>query len=181
MRDTGRLVYTLTRMNDVEADQFNIPLPEQRLYLRLDNAKVNTAPPARDAEWFRLVGVKLGNGTELYPGGDEVQTVEPWWPPELWEGVTDDAIGVIVKALGAGLENGQRYSNAPAASARAACSVVRAHCPDKNDKQCREMVSAWVKNGLLEEKKYDDPVQFKELKGLFPGKKKWVPQNEIPF
>ena len=95
--------------------------------------------------------------------------------------MADDAVGASLKALGDGLANGQRYSTAPRADARAAWKIVQQHCPDKNDKQCREMVAAWVKNGLLEERDYDDPVQYKTLKGLFPGPKKWVPQQEMPF
>jgi hypothetical protein len=30
----------------------------------------------RVATWFKLMGVPLGNGSKLYPHGDEVQTVE---------------------------------------------------------------------------------------------------------
>jgi hypothetical protein len=30
------------------------------------------------ATWFRLIGVSLGNGTDMYPNGDSMQVVEPW-------------------------------------------------------------------------------------------------------
>jgi hypothetical protein len=52
----------------------------------MDSGKVNLAP-ARAAKWFKLVGVRLNNGTNLYPNGDEVQTIEPWTPPETWAGM----------------------------------------------------------------------------------------------
>ena len=39
---------------------------------RVDSAKVNIAPPSIEARWFRIVGVPIGNGTDLYPDGDEV-------------------------------------------------------------------------------------------------------------
>ena len=48
----------------------------------MDSAKVNIAPPMAKAKWFRLIGVPLGNATELYPNGDIVQTVALGRPPE---------------------------------------------------------------------------------------------------
>jgi hypothetical protein len=84
IRDAGRLVYTLATMSDDEAKTFGIPESQRRFYVRLDNAKVNIAPPAQKAEWFKLIGVRLNNGTAEYPNGDEVQTVVPWAPPDTW-------------------------------------------------------------------------------------------------
>jgi hypothetical protein len=63
-KDAGRLVYTLTTMNTDEARAFGIAEEERRLFVRLDSAKVNIAPPMANAKWFRLVGVPLGNATE---------------------------------------------------------------------------------------------------------------------
>jgi hypothetical protein len=37
-----------------------------------------------------------------------------------------------------GLTNGQRYSDASAATDRAAWAVVQRYCPDKTEQQCRE-------------------------------------------
>jgi hypothetical protein len=66
-RDAGRLIYTLTAMNEDEAKTFGINPEERTAYVRLDKAKVNLAPPARTAEWFKLVGVPLDNATDEYP------------------------------------------------------------------------------------------------------------------
>ena len=76
-RDAGRLDYTLIPMSEEEAKVFGIAAEERRSYLRLDSAKVNLLPPARKADWFRLVSVDLGNATADYPDGDRVQTAEP--------------------------------------------------------------------------------------------------------
>jgi RecA-family ATPase len=83
-KDAGRLIYTLTVMTPEEAQAFGVTEEERRLYIRMDSAKVNIAPPMRQAKWFRLIGVSLGNTTERYPHGDTVQTVEPWVPPDTW-------------------------------------------------------------------------------------------------
>ena len=85
-RDAGRLDYTLIPMSEEEAKAFGITSEDRRSYLRLDSAKVNLLPAARKAEWFRLVSVDLGNATADYPEGDRVQKVEPWIPPDTWDG-----------------------------------------------------------------------------------------------
>ncbi|GAC1414095.1 MAG: hypothetical protein NVSMB6_16160 [Burkholderiaceae bacterium] len=42
---------------------------ERRRLIRMDSAKVNIAPALGEATWFRLVGVRLENGNDLYPNG----------------------------------------------------------------------------------------------------------------
>jgi len=165
-RDAGRLIYTLTRMTDQEGETFGIPAEERRLYVRLDSGKVNVAPPSGKATWFKLVGVRLDNGTADYPNGDDVQTVVPWHPPETWEGVSGAQANAALDEIEAGLPNGQRYSDAGPATPRAAWTVVQRHCPDRIQPQCREIVRTWVKNGVLFTEDYDDPIERKSRKGL---------------
>jgi hypothetical protein len=165
-RDAGRLLYTLTRMTEDEAKAFGIPLERRALYVRLDNSKVNIAPPSQEATWFKLVGVKLGNGTEQYPNGDEVQTVVPWHPPKTWDGVSSHQLNAALTDIEAGLTNGQRYSDGSKATTRAAWPVVQRYCPDRNEAQCREIIRIWIKNGVLFIEDYDDPVERKPRKGL---------------
>jgi hypothetical protein len=165
-RDAGRLMYTLTRMSDPEGETFGIPAEERRLYVRLDSSKVNIAPPSGEATWFKLVGVRLDNGTPDYPAGDEVQTVVPWHPPKTWDGVTGAQTNAALDEIDAGFPNGQRFSDAPKATSRAAWVVVQRHCPDRTEPQCREIVRTWVKSGVLINEDYDDPIERKPRKGL---------------
>ncbi len=165
-RDAGRLLYTLTRMTEDEAKAFNIPLERRAFYVRLDSSKVNIAPPSQDATWFELVGVTLGNGTAQYPTGDEVQTVVPWQPPKTWAGLSNEHLNAALTDIDAGMANGQRYSDAARAPTRAAWPVVLRHCPDRTEPQCREIIKTWVKNGVLYNVDYDDPVERKQRKGL---------------
>jgi hypothetical protein len=165
-RDAGRLIHTLTPMSEDEAKAFGID-PEQRYsYIRLDKGKVNLAPPARTATWFKLVGVQLGNGTDEYPNGDDVQTVEPWEPPKTWEGLSSATLNVALTDIDSGMPNGQRYSAAGPAKDRAAWRVVQKHCADRTEAQCREIINTWVKNGVLYDDDYEDPVDRKTRKGL---------------
>jgi hypothetical protein len=165
-RDAGRLMYTLTRMADAEGETFGIPAEERRLYVRLDSSKVNIAPPSGEATWFKLVGVHLDNGTPDYPNGDDVQTVIPWHPPQTWDGVSSAQLNAALDEIEAGLSNGQRYSDAPRVTDRAAWSAVQRHCPSRTENQCRAIVKTWTKSGVLTVEEYDDPIERKPRKGL---------------
>lgn len=166
LKDAGRLIYTLTAMTQIEAEMFGIDPMDRRSYVRLDSAKVNLMPGTTPAAWFRLVGVKLDNGNALYPNGDEIQTVEPWQPPELWTDVATATLNLILTDIDKGLPNGQRFSGANAAKARAAWSVVQRHCPHKSDAQCRKMIATWRQTGVLYDEEYDDPVRHEKILGL---------------
>ncbi len=165
-RDAARLVYTLNTMSEADAKNFGIEEAERRLLVRMDSAKVNIAPPAHDAAWFRLVGVGLGNGNDTYPHGDQVHTIEPWTPPRTWEGLSYHTLNDILTAIDAGLPDGNRYSDRGAARNRAAWPVVRWHAPEKTEGQCREIIRTWVKNGVLVVEEYQDPVRREVAKGL---------------
>ena len=165
-RDAGRLIYTLNAMSEDEAKAFGINPEERTAYIRLDKGKVNLAPPARIAEWFKLVGVRLDNGNDEYPNGDEVQTVEPWKPPKIWDGLASATLNAALTEFDNGMPNGQRYTDAPAATDRAAWRALQKHCPGRTEAQCREIIRAWVKNGVLYHGEYDDPIDRKKRKGL---------------
>jgi hypothetical protein len=165
-KDAGRLVYTLTTMSPAEAKAFDITEERRRSFVRMDSAKVNIAPPMTKAKWLRLVGVPLDNGTDLYPNGDEVQTVEPWSPPETWEGVDIATINQILDTIAAGLPDGERYTDGAAAKTRAAWKAAQQHAPGKTETQCREMIRQWIKNGVLSPETYYSKAERKECVGL---------------
>ena len=165
MKDAGRLIYTLTPMSTDEAQTFGIPEEERRSLVRMDSAKVNIAPMAK-AKWFRLVGVPLGNATDLYPNGDHVQTVEPWTPPDTWADLGCPLLNRILDDIDAGLPDGNRYSDAPNAGERAAWKIVTNHAPTKTEGQAREVIRAWVKHGVLIVEEYDNPTTRKRVQGM---------------
>jgi hypothetical protein len=167
VRDAGRLIYTLSTMSEEEAKQFDIDPEDCAAYIRLDKAKVNLTPPARTAEWFELVGVRLDNGNDEYPNGDEVQTVKPWKPPKLWEGLASATLNAALTDIDNGMPNGQRYTDAGGGKgARAAWPVVQKHCPNRSEGQCREIIRTWIKNGVLYAADYYDPIDRKNRSGL---------------
>jgi hypothetical protein len=166
MKDAARLVYTLTPMSQEEAQAFGISEAERRRLVRMDSGKVNIAPPMADAKWFRLVGVPLGNGTDLYPHGDEVQTVEVWTPPDTWAGLSNHLLNTILTDIDAGLADGNRYSDGRSATDRAAWRVVIKHAPDKTEAEARQIIKTWVKNDVLTRHDYPNPATRKTVSGL---------------
>jgi hypothetical protein len=75
-------------------------------------------------------------------------------------------IAAVLTDIDKGMPNGQRYSDASAATARAAWLVVKRHCLDRSEAQCREIVKTWLKSGVLYNDEYDDPIERKPRKGL---------------
>jgi AAA domain-containing protein len=167
IKDAGRLVYTLCPMSEEEARLFSVPPGERFSYVRLDPAKVNIAARSNATTWFKLIGVAIGNETPEYPNGDTVQAVEPWTPPDTWADTTTEELNAILDQIARGTDNGQRYSNAPAARDRQVWPVVEKVYPDKPEGVCRRIINAWIDMGLLYSDDYNDPVQRKPRKGLF--------------
>ena len=167
MKDGARRVHTLAGMSTVEASNLGVAEELRRRLIRMDSAKVNIAPPLTSARWFRLVGVPLGNGNELYPNGDEVQTVEPWEPPNAWAGLSYHLLNVILDDIDAGLPDGNRYSeHQNVTMERAAWRVVTKHAPDKVEADARDIIKTWVKNAVLVHHEYKNPVTSKTVSGL---------------
>jgi DNA polymerase len=165
-RDAGRLDYTLTAMTAEEAECFDIDPEERKSYVRLDRAKANIVRAIK-AVWFRLISVPLDNATEQYPDGDEVQALEPWIPPDAWQGLDDQHINLILDKIDAGLPDGNRYSADGNAKKRAAWKVVVEVMPEKSKAQAVEIIKTWVKGGLLISRTYENPVERKEAGGLY--------------
>ena len=153
-------------MSEEEADMFDIARQDRFDYVRLDRSKVNLIKRSGAIKWFRLVSVAIGNTTEMYPDGDEIQTVEPWKPPPLFGDMEVETINAILDQIDHGLGKGAFYSASPAARGRAAWTVVKEFCPYKTDKQCREVIMVWLKSGLLVLVDFYDEKDRKERKGL---------------
>lgn len=164
-KDGGRLVYTLTAMSKDEAERFGIALDDLRRYIRLDPGKINLAPSGA-TRWFELIGVRLNNGTELYPNGDEVQVAVPWQPPDTWAELSIEALNAALTEIDAGLPDGRKYSDAPRAKDTAVWRVLQKHCPHKTVQQCRDIVKTWTKNGVLFTEEYINPISREKQNGL---------------
>ncbi len=97
---------------------------------------------------------------------EQVQTVEPWTPPNLWNKVSPATANAILTDLDAGPFDGMLYSDHNRAEGREAHLVVQKHAPDLNDKQARDIVKTWIKSGLLYRANYRDKHIREERSGL---------------
>lgn len=84
-----RVVLTLTRMSQKEADDFGQPEGHRKLFFRIDGAKANYSA-AQDAEWYELVIHELDNG-------EHVPAATAWAPPNVT--VTPEIITAAIEAL----------------------------------------------------------------------------------
>jgi AAA domain len=172
MKDGGRLVQTLMPMSEAEGKLFGLDPEEIASMVRLDNGKVNLVRRSPHAKWFQLVGVPIRNGNELYPEGDDIQTVERWREPDTFADLGTVVLNQILDEIDAGLPatancpDGNRYSNANAAKSRAAWKVVHKHATSKNETQCRYIINTWVKNGVLILEEFQDTNAREPAKGL---------------
>jgi AAA domain-containing protein len=165
MKDAGRLVYTLTPMSENEAGLFGVSIDDRASLVRLDSGKVNLVRRSPHARWFKLVGVPIGNGTALYPHGDEIQTVERWAAPNLFDGLGSATLNAILTEIDEGLPDGKLYSDHGKATDRAAWRVITKHT-DRTEPQARQIVKEWIKTGLLYHESYHDEELRKDRQGL---------------
>src|SRR5262249_31094615 len=129
-------------------------------YFRSFNGKRSFAPPADQADWFKIESIDL-------PNGDNVGVVTPWAYPANQAPIPPEAAERISTEIDCGMPNGQRFTNDNAATKRAAWPIVQKHCPDRTRGQCRQTIAAWIKQGLLSEDEYNDPIYRKPQTGLF--------------
>ncbi|WP_245468366.1 MULTISPECIES: AAA family ATPase [unclassified Mesorhizobium] len=170
LKDAIRLGYTLTHMSVDEAKTFGIAEDQRRHYVRVDPAKVNIAPQARAAQWFRLVSVNIGNSSKDNPHGDDVQVMTPWAPPELMAGMGGDIATRILREIHEGPGNGERYSDASAAGGRCVSIAFSKYVPGKSAADARAIVKRWITDGVLKVEVYKSTAQRRERRGLFLAK-----------
>jgi hypothetical protein len=111
---------------------------------------------------------------ELYPHGDNVQTVEPWTPPDSFAGLSNLTLNQILTDIETGLPDGNRYTDAPNVIERAAWRIIEKYCPGKSEAAARQIIKKWVKSGLLIRKTYENKATRKPANGL------WVDNGKRP-
>lgn len=98
----ARIVSTLFGMTKTEAQAMGIKEEERCDYLRYDDAKANLNKLSPYAKWFKKVSVTLDNARDDIPG-DDVGALEPWKPPGLMDGITDELITRFMHRVDEGL------------------------------------------------------------------------------
>ena len=167
MQGAARVMSTLATMSVEEADKLGIDLKIRRSIVRLDNAKLNLAPAPGEAQWMRLVGVPLGNGTDEYPDGDNVQVMTPWKLPSAFEGLSWTDIRIVLGRVQAGPGDGEQYTFSRQGGRWVGLAFGAADgngAPaSRSDGQITAILAAWKSNGLLVEGLYHSPKQRRDI------------------
>lgn len=163
--DAARIGLTMTTMSSDEASRMDVSEDDRLVTIRLDSGKANLARRSAAAAWYRLCEVNIGNSTPEYPSGDNVQAIERWTPPDLWEGLPSIILNRILDDISNGL-NGELYSDNSRAGERSAWLVIQRHVPEKTEEQCREIIRTWKRNGLLKVVQYESEKQRKTREGF---------------
>jgi hypothetical protein len=148
--DAARDVRVLNQMTENEGATLEVE--NHRLHVKVHSDKMNLAPPADKADWFKLVSVSLGNGP-LGNEGDRVGVPVPWKPAELFDGITTQQILEVMQAIKDGathLEESPMWSPSKRGEnnerwvGNAVMQVLGI-----SEKRAAKMVTAWLDSGVL--------------------------------
>jgi hypothetical protein len=87
-------------MTEAEAEKFE-GVENHRLHFRVHSDKMNLAPPAAVAEWYKLHSVELGNATSEWPS-DWVGVPGKWTPPGPFDDISMAQILEVMEVIRAG-------------------------------------------------------------------------------
>lgn len=155
LRANFRVCQIMKVMSEQEAKDLGIPDEDRSLYLRISGSKENYAPRAREAKWFKLLSVPLGNGTAQYPEGDNMAVATVWVPPSPFAGVSMEVVRGILDAIRQGAPDGRRYS--PHRRSNTWAGSLIAERTGKTEEKAAGMLATWIKNSLLVVGEYQDP------------------------
>ncbi len=167
LSDAARSATVLSPMTTDEAEQLGVGADERWRHVWLDDAKANMAPRGGKARWFRMETVTLGNGTALYPHGDQVAAIQPWRPSSPWAAHSTALLNAVLDRLAAGPSPGVLYAPtrrgrvAPGWGGRPLVQMLGVA-----EAQAAVMLETWLRSGVLTVVSYRDPVQRRERNGL---------------
>jgi hypothetical protein len=142
---SGRVI---NRMNKEEAEQAKVSEDDRHFYIRVDRGKRNMAPPDK-ANWMRLISVHL-------PNGDNVQALEAWEFPALFDGVTVEDTEWVRE-----LVRRQAYRCDSRSQQWLGVEVAQRLSLDANEKadcmRINKIIGVWLANGVFKKMEMRDP------------------------
>jgi hypothetical protein len=165
----ARIVRVLNGMSKDEATLADIPELERRSYFRLSRDKQNLSPPESDRNWFRMLGVELGNATPpLHLDGDEVGIPTRWQWPSAFDGIDAGALRDVQDAI-----NGLDLPESPQATKWAGHTIGEVLNIDTTDKvgagRVKQLIKKWIASGALKIEKRPNPEKGRDKPVLVVG------------
>lgn len=147
LQGAARIVLTLTRMTDEEAQALGIPPEQKSSFIRIDNAKANYTPLG-EAAWYQLTG-------QTIPNGEQVAAALPWTPPDRIAALTGEMkLEILRLMLEAGPERCRTHHHSQDYAPRWIAPLIG--CDEKLVKQ---YLDACIKGGAVKiDKTVTDPA-----------------------
>lgn len=177
--NSTRISSTLFTMTEEEAKALAVPVEDRNRYVRFDDAKANQTLKSGTARWFEKVSVTIGNGGG-FDEPDNVGALKPWNPPSAFSGCSINEIHAALDMIERGVEDPDNRPSGVLFTHRTSTKqgtdnerwvghpVMAAM--GVNEERAKLIIGEWIKNQVLIEAEYDDPVQRKIRKGLFVNK-----------
>lgn len=166
LTDKARITRFLQPMSEEQAKLYDINPANRFEYVRMNDGKVNLHKRSGLPTWFRLVGVPLGNG-------EEVQTCQPWTPPDSFDGVTAQDLMRVQAKVRTAFDAGQPFRADPQASSYAGKVIAETLGLDWGEKttktKCKDLLRRWIGAGALERQEWLDARQGREVPVIAVG------------
>ncbi len=155
-------------MTQKEAEAFGITEERRPYFVRCDDAKANMSRPLALAEWYERHGQAIPNGDGPLVPGDEVGVLEPWSPPDPFDGLSTSAARIALQTIQNGFEDGQRYTlKKSRGTKRWAGDVVIDAGAEVSEVSAKAILKTWVTRGMIFEDQVRNPKTRKEENGVF--------------
>lgn len=170
LRGTCRFNRVLVGMSANEAEKAGVE--DYRLFFCIGEIESNLAPPSADVNrWFRKLSVRIVNG-------ESVGVVAPWTWPDSFSGITSE-MAALARDEAARLPPEERRENVKAKAwfghMVARICDLKDHPDDsaadrkRKKSRVKEILRAWVHNGVLEVVSYRDPKGKRDVPYYAPG------------
>jgi hypothetical protein len=171
--NSTRITATLMPMTADEAQALGVDPELRNRYVRYDDAKANQSLLSGRGNWFEKISVEIGNGGG-FQQPDEVGALAPWTPPDAFDGVSSHSIKIALERIHRGVEDdngsptGERYTlRKGGGSDRRWAGKPLVECLGVESEKAQAMLKTWLKNSVISEQTYDDPIQRKSRTGVF--------------
>ena len=129
---------------------------------------LSTVRPLALAEWYQRHSQAIGNGDGPLVPGDEVGVLEPWSPPDPFDGLSASSARIALQRIQDGLEDGQRYTlKKSRGTKRWAGDVIIDAGAEVSEVSAKAILKTWAARGMIFEDQVRNPSTRKEENGLF--------------
>jgi hypothetical protein len=118
---------------------------------------------APDGQWYKFIGVPLGNRTAKYPKGDVIGVLTRWKPAQKL--LTWQHVETILNRIGEGDPNGMFFTSARQGKEYWAGTIIMS-VAGFTETQAAKKLKEWLDCGLLSRGNHKSPKTKKDVEKL---------------